>query len=280
MIDFDAGDYLNEVGSLPDAEIDLVKAAFALCAHEHEGLSFDRYFNQVKKLADDVAQRHAALLAEGAADDAGARLAALKHILIDQERFGGDNTGDDAPVLVDLIAVMDRQPGQPAALCLLFIQIGRMQGWQLDGLAMPGHFICRLEKDGERIVFDPETCAKILNAADLRAMVKERHGAQAELSAAYHESLSNRDILIRLQNVVKSRFIEDEEYERAVRVVENMRKIDPKEFRLLLDAGVLYAKIGENLAAARSLEGYIERAPNPRDRQQAALLLQQVRDEL
>ena len=105
-------------------------------------------------------------------------------------------------------------------------------------------------------------------------------GPNAELSATYYEPANNRTILVRLQNNIKLRRIEAEDYEGALRIVQAMRAIDPAEYRLLLDAGVLYARTNRLQNAIETLEDYIAKAPGDRDRHEAALLLQNLRDSL
>ena len=103
-------------------------------------------------------------------------------------------------------------------------------------------------------------------------------GENAELSADYFEPATNREILVRLQNNIKYRQIDAEDYESAIKTVEVMRKIDPDEFRLFLDAGVLYARLKQTGAAIDALEDYIRLAPHDRDRHEAAILLQELKD--
>lgn len=279
-MEFDPDSTLRLLGTQKDSQIDLFTAGIALAAAEHPGISLEKYFSHFKKIVADTGERHAALIAEGAQDTAQTQLAALKHIIADQEGYIGDEENYDDLQNADLIRVVDRRTGMPIALAILYIQAGRALGWTVDGLNMPGHFVCRLESGGQRLIFDAFDRAKILNAPDLRALLKKTQGDFAELSADYYEAASNRDILIRLQNNIKLRLIENEEYEKAAGVVEAMRMIDPDEFRLLLDAGVLYARVGRPKAAVRCLEDYIDQARNPKDRQEAALLLQQLKDTL
>ena len=59
-----------------------------------------------------------------------------------------------------------------------------------------------------------------------------------------------------------------------------MRLIAPQEFRLLLDAGVLYSKTGQMPKAEEALVRYIDEVQNPQDKHDAVLLLEQVRSEL
>jgi len=58
--------------------------------------------------------------------------------------------------------------------------------------------------------------------------------------------------------------------------VQAMRAIDPSEYRLLLDDGVLQAKIGANRAAIKALSDYIDRSPDAREREDARLLLRHL----
>ena len=134
------------------------------------------------------------------------------------------------------------------------------------------------------MIFDPFQYCKVLEAQDLRMMVKSMMGAQAELSSHYFDACTNRGILIQLQNIIKHRLIEDEDYVGALKIVKRMRLIDPDEFRLLLDAGVLYARVEQTKAAIEALEDYIARVPKDRnwqdERYDAQLLLEELRGKL
>lgn len=277
---FDPDQILSKAGMSKDEDIDLALTALALAAKDHPGVSFDRYLNHLKKLGEDVALHHKTMLSEGGADDVSAQLVSLQHILSGQEGYDGDKETYDDLQNADLFRVIDRRRGMPISLSILYIHAGRFQGWDICGLNIPGHFVCRLEKDGQRLIFDPFERGRILQAQDLRALLKRALGQNAELSSSYYDGAGNRETLIRLQNNLKLRLIEAEDYARALEIIECMRKIDPDEYRLLLDAGVLYARLGQNLAAVRALEGYIDKSPNSRDRQEAALLLQKMRETL
>jgi regulator of sirC expression with transglutaminase-like and TPR domain len=277
---FDPQEYLKIVSGLPDAEIDLAPAALALAATAQPVVSLERYYNHLKKLCDETGTRHAELLKAGAVDDAATQLAALKHIIADQHGYTGDAETYDDLQNASLLRVIDRGKGIPISLAILYIHAGKTQGWDIAGLDLPGHFICRLQKDGQRILFDPFENCKKLEAPDLRALVKRALGLHAELSTKYYEPASNRAVLIRLQNNIKYRQIEGEDYAAALKTVETMRMVDPKEFRLLLDAGVLYARTNQPRAAIDALEDYIKQVPHDRDRHDAALLLQQLKESL
>lgn len=267
---------LKESGGAKDSGINLVELALALAAPEHDGISIDRYRQHVAKIARDVGERHTELMEAGAQDNVQTQLAALKHILSDQEGYAGDEETYNDLQNADLMRVIDRRKGMPIALCILYIQAGRMNGWMMEGLNFPGHFLCRIEKGGERVIFDPFHACKVMEASDLRSLIKNVRGPNAELSVSYYEPCSNRETIIRLQNNIKLRLIEGEDYAGALESVERMRMLAPDEYRLLLDAGVLYAKTGKKTAAADVLEKYIEVAPDPLDRRDAELILREL----
>lgn len=271
---------LQNIGQQQDGSIDLAKTALYMAALDHPGLSLDRYEVHIRRLVEEVRERHDALLHAGAKDEAQTKLAALKHIIADKHEYCGDTDHYDDLQNASLIRVIDRRRGMPIALAILYIQIGRLLGWAVHGLNMPGHFVCRVDQDGQRLIFDPFNRCDILQAPELRQMVKKTLGPQAELSVGYYEPADNRTILVRLQNNIKLRLIEAEDYEGALKAVEAMRAIDPAEYRLLLDAGVLYARTNRLQDAIETLEAYIAKAPGDRDRREAAALLDQLRDTL
>ena len=275
---FDSRSVLIESGGKEDAELNLFTLALAFAAPSHEGISTDKYFSHATKVSKDVGERYIALLNAGADDDAATRLAALKHILHDREGYVGDTDNYDDLQNADLMRVIDRRKGLPISLCILYIHAGRENGWQVDGLNFPGHFLARIEYKGQRLIFDPFTGCEVMEAPELRSLLKRVRGDKAELSADFYKPCTNRETLIRLENNLKLRLIDAEDYDAAIEIIEMMRLLDPNEYRLLLDAGVLYAKTGRNKAALDVLEKYITLAPNPQDRRDAEAILRQIRD--
>jgi len=279
-VTFDPSSFLAGAGDKDDASIDLTLGALAFALPGHPGISADCYIQHVKKLTRDVEARFVELLREGAADDASTRLAALKHILADQEGYTGDSETYDDLQNADLIRVIDRRKGMPIALAILYIQVGRNNGFTMDGLNFPGHFLCRIEQGGVRLIFDAFDRCAVMEAPQLRELVKRIRGKDAELSADYYARATNREILIRLQNNIKLRLIDAGDYKEALKSVEMMRQLDPSEYRLMLDAGVLYAKTGQGLAAIDALEKYLKYATHPQDRYDAEMLLFSLKDQL
>lgn len=273
---FDAQTTLVKNGARPDSEINILHVALAFAEKNHKGIVVERYLNHVAKMVVDVGDRYIALLNAGAQDDARTQLAALKHILCDREGYKGDTETYNDLQNADIMRVIDRRMGMPIALAILYIHVGRANGWDVDGLNFPGHFLCRIQKGAMRLIFDPFSDCALMEAPDLRALLKKAKGPNAELSADYYQPCGNRDVLFRLQNNIKLRLIEMEEYAEALKSVELMQMLDKEEPRLMFDAGVLYMKIGKPRQAVDVLRQYMSKTPNQADKADAQRLIDEI----
>lgn len=270
--------FLALIGTMADADIPLAETALYLSALSRPGLDISRYKTHIEKISDDVGQRYQALLDAGSGDSAATRLAALKHVISDQNGYDGDHDNFSDLQNADLAKVIDRRKGLPITLSIIALEAARSQGWILEGINFPGHFLLRLSHDADHIIADPFERFSVLQAPDLRALLKKIAGPEAELSSSYYETATNRDILVRLQNNIKHRLIEDEAYLEALVIIESMMTIAPQEYRLLFDAAVLSARTGDISRAISLLEDYLKSASRHEDRYDAQLFLTSLRN--
>ncbi len=277
---FDPAHYLEDVGRADDMDINIGLAALALSAHLHEGISTERYISHLDKIAARIEECYEASLSQGHDDSLEGKIDILRRVIIEDFGYGRDDDNYDDLQNASLIRVIDRAKGLPVAISILCMHAAHSMGWDVKGLNFPGHFICRIQEGAHSLIFDPYNDFEILNAPELRALIKELLGAHAELSSAYYETVSNREVLLRLQNNLKLRMIEAEDYKGALHIVTLMQKIAPDDYRLLFDLGVLLARTESPQAAIEALSKYVEQAPDDRDRHDAALFLQQIKDSL
>jgi regulator of sirC expression with transglutaminase-like and TPR domain len=276
----EALEYLDRIGTQDDADIDLFEGALALSAQNHPGVSLDKYRNHRIKLVEDVQAIHAAYIAAGNADDVHAKIHAIAETFTRKHGYIGDDFRYNDLQNADLIRVIDRRLGLPIALSLLCVTMGRDVGWPVVGINFPAHYVIRLEEGGVRQIVDPFQGCIVLDAPDLREILKTTMGPKAELSATYYEPATNRDTLVRLQNNIKLRQIESEDYHSALATVDLMKRVAPDEYRLDLDAGVLLSRVERPAAAIEALERYVAKVPNAKDKHDATVLLQQLKGSL
>jgi regulator of sirC expression with transglutaminase-like and TPR domain len=215
-----------------------------------------------------------------AASDLEAQAAALSRVILGRYRYEGDTATYEDLQNADLMRVIDRRKGLPVALGILYIHAGRAQGWDIAGLAFPGHFLVRLAAGGARVILDPFHGGKLREAATLRDLLKAVAGNEAELSPAHSAAVSDREVLLRLQNNVKLRLIESGQLEQALAVIEGMTLLAPAQASLWREAGVLHVERGNLRAAIGAFERFLSLAGEDAERHQAAAFLQKLKARL
>jgi regulator of sirC expression with transglutaminase-like and TPR domain len=260
---------LRAVADLADEAIDLADAALMFAALDRPRVRLDRYRRHLAAVGEAVA-------GAGADIGLGERIAAINGVLYDREGYDGDRLTYDDQQNANLMRVIDRRRGLPVSLGILYIHAARAQGWPVAGLSFPGHFMLRLDGDGERAVIDPFERGQTRDAGDLRALLAGMAGREVPLDPAYYEPVGNRAVLIRLQTNIKLRHIRNGAVERASRVAERLLWIAPGEARLWQDFGRLQAQLGNHDMAVAALETCIDRSDDEGLRHSTARLLQDI----
>jgi regulator of sirC expression with transglutaminase-like and TPR domain len=266
--------FLRSLGTSQARVWPIAEAALALASFERPRVGLRHYREELQLIARDVG-RH-----RGATGDFVAHALALSEVILLKHGYSGDRADYDDLQNANLMRVIDRRKGLPVVLGILFIHAGRAQGWDMAGLAFPGHFLVRLAEGRQQLIVDPFHDGRVCGAAELRELLKAVTGADSELLPAHYAPVSDRDVLLRLQNNLKSRLLQEESYERAAQVVETMLMLAPDLANLWYEAGALYRELGNIRAATAALEQYVLRAPDGAPRHQAAAMLQQLRRQL
>ena len=268
---------LAALASMPDEAIDLAEAALALSALGRRVADPAHDLKPYRQHLSDVASAVGGAHADSRTDSHGGRITALNDVLLGMYGYHGDTETYEDLDNADLARVIDRRKGLPVTLGIMYLHAARAQGWRAAGLGFPGHFLIRIEGDGEAAVVDPFHAGRVLDAAALREMLKAMAGLDAELETAHRQPVSNRDVLLRLQNNIKARCLERGDVARALQTVEAMVLFAPETSYLWRDAGVLNAKLGHYRGALRALERYLAQSGAGPDRDEAEQLLSHVR---
>ena len=260
-----AEEALREIGKLEDSDIDLFEGALALAALGWREVSLNSYRSHLRKLTEDLG---IALSREG-------KLTAVIGDIVhkDYGYFGDTATYDDVRN-ANMISVIDRRRGIPVSLGIIYLHALRINGVKAEGLSFPGHFLIRLSGETEQIIIDPFNGAIERTASDLRALLKQTLGLEAELSPLHYKSVRNRDILIRLQNNIKIRHEKAGRIGDAIRVVESILLFAPDVSSVWRELGILNASIGNIGRATASFEKILEIEDSTQSREEASKMLQ------
>jgi len=266
--------FLRELGASRTLIMPIAEAALALASFDRPRVALARYSRHLKSIAQDVGRR------AGIAADLERRANALNEIVLLKHGYSGDELTYDDLQNANLMRVIDRRKGLPVALGILYLGAARAQGWDAVGLGFPGHFLIRLSDGGGRLILDPFHGGRVLDAVALRELLKAIAGQEVELAPEHYAPVTDRDVLLRLQNNLKSRLMQAQRHEEAVRVIETMRMLAPDLAELAREAGLIHAQLGNMRAAVSSIEEFIARAPEGPARHEAAVVLQQLKAKL
>lgn len=254
------------------ARLDLLEAALALSVLRREAAQDLSPFRQ-----------HVAAMASDLADlvrRRGSSPEQLAEVVARSYGYRGDRDSYDDLQNADLARVIERRKGLPVALSILYVHVARAQGWAAEGLAFPAHFLIRVGIDGARYVLDPFHDGAVRDAADLRGLVRQVLGPDAELHPNHFDPVSDRDVLLRLENNVRLRLAKREDWAGAAQSLERMLAIAPDRPELLFEAGQLNTRLDKRRAAIAAFERFLHIEGTAGDaglRQRASALLQELR---
>lgn len=266
---------LVEIGAGPDNGIDLVTGALALAGFDRPRVTFDYYTEHLSDLSDA-----ARALVQPSDSSAQSCARVLQEVIAKENRYRGDLLTYDDLQNANLMRVIDRRRGLPIALGILYIHIGRTLGWTMRGLAFPGHFLVQLDSDGERVIIDPFNGGQQRNASDLRELLKTMTGSYRELTLTDYAPVSDRDILLRLQNNIKFRHMQMHDANGALHTINTMLLFAPNVKLLWWESGALNLELGNLQAAEKALAEYLIREDDGDQKLQAAALIQKLRRQL
>ena len=177
-------------------------------------------------------------------------------VFADGGYLGDTETYDDTDN-ANLMRVIDRRRGIPVSLGIILIHVARALRWDIAGINFPGHFLLRLQAQGESAIVDPFDGARMLQMSELKRLLKGVYGTDLPMKPDFVRSVGNRDILLRLQNNIKTRAVQQGDTPRAVEVLRRMALIAPGHGETNIELAALEAGQGNLKAAIMVLEDYI-----------------------
>lgn len=265
---------LERVGRQDDADIDLAEAALLLAARDRPGAALDDYRDHLAALAA-ITRR----VADGARDLA-ARIAAINAAVFETHGYRGDAVSYDDLQNANLMAVIDRRKGLPVAISILYIHCARAQGWPIDGLNFPAHFLVCLRGDDGHAIVDAFRGGQMRSADELQRLIEAYLGEGAELAPEHCMPVGNRDVLIRLQNNIKIRALRSGDAVRAEASLASMTLFAPDAAMAHCELADLDVRRGALKGAVERLERFVAGCGDPTQRHIAEGVLGRMRRHL
>jgi regulator of sirC expression with transglutaminase-like and TPR domain len=248
---------LEAIGQLPDAEIDIGDAALQLARIDAPSADWRAAHRHLSELAKGAVEMAASLPSAGIEEKAEA----LAGLLAGDHNYRGDVETYDDLANANIIRVIERRRGLPVALGILWLHAARAAGWTCHGIDFPAHFLIALEDAGKRVALDIFHGGNIMTAKDLRVLLRRVGGPEADLHPELLQPMSNRRVLLRLQNNIMTRRLQAGDLENGLACTEDMLRIAPDQAELWRQSGVMNQKLDRLAAAAACYTRFLEFAP-------------------
>lgn len=257
-----------------DAAIDLARAALLIASEEYPELDIAHYLAQLDVLAMQV---RAALGIVDVSEDAELAqvlqalgpfpiIDAINQVLFAQEHFRGSSKADYYnPRNSFLNDVLERRIGIPITLSLVYIEVGRRLGVQIDGIGMPFHFIVGYRLPEGSIYIDAYEQGRILTEEDCRERMDRYFKGKAHFNRRWLQPVSHRQLLVRMLDNLKYIYMSREDDKRALSVCDRLVLLAPQSAIERRDRGRLYLHLKMYGRALRDLKMYLELASEGED---------------
>jgi regulator of sirC expression with transglutaminase-like and TPR domain len=186
----------------------------------------------------------------------------LNEYMFDVLEFHGDTDDYYNPRNNFLNIVIDKKSGIPITLSIIYIELGKHIGLDLRPVGFPGHF---LVKHSEEMILDPFNGGLLLNVDDLQELLTRSYGDGVKFNPEYLNEIESENILIRIAKNLKNSYLQSFNYTMAMHCINMVLGLVPESPEEIRDKGIVQSRLGQDSPALKSLDRYLELAPEADD---------------
>lgn len=256
--------------AVADADGDVGEGALWIAAEDLEDVDPVPWLQVLDELADELRTR---LGGDGVPAPGAARV--LAALLDDRVGLRGADGVDPAHHYLNL--VLARGPAIPIACSAVWIAVGRRAGLQVEGVGLPGHFVCRV---GSTLV-DPHGGGTVLDPADVRRLISKAVGNPVEsVDDAWLERTPTREVLARMSRNLRVCHAARGHMVPALRAADRCVALLPDDAVERRERGLLLWRMGIAGAALNDVRAYLDAVPAAPDRAALEKLVAEARARL
>ncbi len=243
--------------SSPEDAIGLAEAALLISAEDSDNGDIDHYLTHYLEIVDSLAT--AARRRIEKTDPARRPIALIEYLAHDCGFRGNQDDYYDSRNSY-LNEVLDRRTGIPITLAIVYIEIGRRAGLDIQGIGFPGHFLAQHNGD-EPTIIDP-FYGTVLDYDGCEERLKAVAGPEATFEPEMLSVATSREIVTRMLGNLKIIHLRSKNFENALSCSERILLANPDRPTELRDRGALYLQLECFDAARRDLERFLQVAPD------------------
>jgi len=263
----------DQLGGMPEDDIDLAWAALLIAASEYPELDVIAQMEVLDSLAAGAAK--------GMGDD-GDPLSSVNNLsayLFDEVGFHGNDSEYYDPRNSYLNEVLARRMGIPITLSLVCIEVGKRLGVPLEGVGMPGHFLLR-HRDEPGIYIDPFHRGILLSEEECAQLLREATRTAVPWDQSYLTTVSNRELIARILRNLKGIYLNQHDHQRALGIAGLAVSLQPNIIGERRDRGLIHYQLGNHQAALEDLRIYLAASPPGADTSDVQRLVDRIGGDL
>ena len=247
-----------------EAGFPLLETAISLAQDAEPALDIQSTLYQVDVLAQRLRKR----VPWGAS--AMQRSALLNEFFYEHLGFAANTNNFSAPENSYIHHVLEYRRGIPVSLAVLWMELAWGIGLKVDGISFPGHFLLKVRVDEGIFIQDPLT-GQMLSQEMLNERLepfREGWGLTVDEMAPLHLFLvpaSGREIIERMLRNLKEVYVEAEQQNCLLGVIERLLILRPDDWCCVRDRGLVRAQMGMRREAIEDLQTYVRNAQTPHD---------------
>lgn len=249
-----------------ESDVDLVVAALEIARDGQPGLDFAPTLKKIRTAVAELT-RPVAL-----ARDEMSELNLLLEYLTQELNLHGDHSCFDTADSSYLNRVLDTGRGIPITLSVIYMAVANELGIPLVGVAAPSHFLTQLQLDRGVLYVDAFRRGQIMTDRECVQWLHELTELPMGDIWPTLKPTSERKIIVRMLNNLKSLFGGQEQWVSAWRVQNRLALLSPGSYREKRDLALISLRAGRAGEAISQLESCIAVAsPEERPMLQAQL---------
>ena len=244
----------------------LLRASIAIAMHQLEDIvpaDIERELNgYAKKIRSRVR-----------GEQQQAMLAHLHHYLFDELGYAGNSEDYYSPANSYLPEVVAARRGLPISLSLVYKVVAQKLGLTVQGVGLPGHFICAVQTDTGIMYVDAFAAGRTLTDRECRQRVESIFSDTVEWSDDMLKPVTHRMWLSRMIQNLLHIFTTNQQWTDVAAMLELQMLLWPKQSQLKRDLALVLARIDMPKPASKWLGEYLRANPNDPERDELNDLL-------
>lgn len=265
-------DQIVEILSPDEAKIDLIHAALLLAKLDNEDVDVEAY----RADFDRLAKRLIASLPKKADDKA--KLAALNKFFYEQRGFHGSRSDYYNRSNSYLNEVLDDREGIPITLSLVYMELGKRIGLNLEGIGMPGHFVVRqVLKKGDGPFIDVFERGETFDLEEAKKRVESRG---IKFRDEHVAPIAKKAIVVRMMHNLFRVARDEADMDAGLRYLNGIVMLDPDSLEDRFSRSMFLYNKGLKKEALEDVKYLLDHAPEGVERRKLEQLKQTLEREV